>query len=471
MRGVLITAIWLGFLMLVQVVRGIQLPRLVGLEEYGSWGALIAAHQLIGALRAFGTGELFVTDSSESEEKAFGQLFGLEITLNVVLMILTLIAAPIVAIIFDQNQLLWLMVALAFVWPAQALQAPLWRLNKDLRFSRLRLLQATDPIVGTAVSIFLAAQGYGAWSLVIGFLAGAWSMAAVALVSVRFKAKPTFTGVHLKSSAAKAGPLWVAAVATALFPFLLMAVTNDQLGLVTVGAIAFASNLVFITQKLDEAVNSVMLPTAANARDNQPLLREAFEKANRAGLAWAMPMAAGLIIFAPDLLPKIMGGRDWHTAVPVVQWFAASMAIGHLGMNWWQFELIAENRRPIAYSGLLTLGTFLVAQAPLIMFLGLNGLCAGIMVHAVVQLIFRSVVISKRFSGWNPIGLFVRAALPIAPAAALALFSNQIGLNHLFNAVVFAVVCTVSTLFIERSLTREAASYLRGAVARSSSRN
>jgi len=83
-----------------------------------------------------------------------------------------LAAAPVVAAVYDDDRLLALTAATAYLPLAFALQSPAWVFFRRMDYARQRLLQAVVPVVAFAVTVPLAAAGVGVWSLVIGPAAG-----------------------------------------------------------------------------------------------------------------------------------------------------------------------------------------------------------------------------------------------------------------------------------------------------------
>ena len=73
-----------------------------------------------------------------------------------------------VAAVYDDDRLLALTAATAYLPLAFALQSPAWVFFRRMDYTRQRLLQAVVPVVAFAVTVPLAAAGVGVWSLVIG---------------------------------------------------------------------------------------------------------------------------------------------------------------------------------------------------------------------------------------------------------------------------------------------------------------
>jgi O-antigen/teichoic acid export membrane protein len=462
-RGVLISGIWMAAMGVVQAARNLVLPGVVGPEEYGLWGALLAFGALLAAFRTTGTNEVFVGQDEDDQELEFQRVFAIEVSVNGTLTVLTIAAAPLAAALYGDSRLLLLGMASALAWPAQTLQAPLWVLNRRMDFGRLRVIQAVDPVLGTLVAVGLALAGFGAWSIVLGILAGAWATALIAVALSPFRLRPRFDAAALRRYGTVSASLWVAAVSGAVVGLGLMVLAQRSIDARAVAAVTLASNITFFAARLDQAVSTVLYPAIAAAQDRPDVLRETFGKANRVGLAWAVPVAAGLVVFAPQLLPAVYGD-EWRSAVGVVQWFAVAVAIAHLGTNWWQYEIVAGSARPLAVNGLAALVLFAVLQVPPILLWGLDGLAISMVAQALGQLAIRTVYIRRRFGTWSPLALTVRSVLPVLPATLVGALLTTLDVPLGAELVVFVVLLVAGTYALERPLVREIGGYLRGAV-------
>lgn len=462
-RGVLISGLWMAAMGVVQTSRNFVLPGVVGPEEYGIWGALLAFGALLAAFRTTGTNEVFVGQDEDDQEQAFQRIFAIEVSVNGALTVLTIASAPLLAAMYGDSRLLLLGMASALAWPAQTLQAPLWVLARRMDFARLRVIQAIDPVLGTIVAVGLAIAGFGAWSIVLGILAGAWGTALVAVVLCPFKLRPKFDRVALRHYGRISVSLWIAAVSGAVVGLGLMVLAQRSINAEAVAAVTLASNITFFAARLDQAVSTVLYPAIAAAQDRPDVLRETFGKANRVGLAWAVPVAAGIVIFAPQLIPAVYGD-EWRGAVGVVQWFAVAVAVAHLGTNWWQYELVAGTSRPLAVNGIGALILFVVLQVPPILIWGLDGLAVSMLAQALGQLAIRTVYVRRRFGSWSPLRLTVRSLVPVLPATGVGVLLTTLEVPLGIELVVFVLMLGVATFLFERTLVREIGGYLRGAV-------
>src|SRR5207237_500270 len=103
---------------------------------------------------------------------AVQRAFTIELALSAAFAVLVAILAPAIAAVYGSWRLAPLMLALAYLPIAFALQSPAWVFFRRMDFVRQRGLQAVVPLATFAATVTLVAAGVGVWGLVLGALAG-----------------------------------------------------------------------------------------------------------------------------------------------------------------------------------------------------------------------------------------------------------------------------------------------------------
>src|SRR5436309_6463683 len=102
--------------------------------------------------------------------------------MSILMAVVIVASAPIVAVVYRDHRLLPLMISLAYLPVAFALQAPLWVFFRRMDYRRQRSLQAIQPFVSFFITVPLAAwTSLGVWSLVVGQMGGFLLALAVGL--------------------------------------------------------------------------------------------------------------------------------------------------------------------------------------------------------------------------------------------------------------------------------------------------
>ena len=466
-RGTIVNAAFLIGLNLLGFVKGFAVAAFLTASDYGVWGLLVVSLATLLVLVQVGVDDKYIQQDAADQKLAFQQAFTLQCLLCGLLLVLIVVAMPIYALAYDD----WSIVApgyvLALAMPAQALQSPLWTHYRRMNFLQQRKLQAFDPIVGFVVTIALAAAGLGYWSLVIGVVCGAWAAAIAALRASPYPLAFRYEHATLREYASFSGPLFLSSAGGVLIGLVPALIAQRTVGLAGVGAIAIASTISTYANRVDDIVTNTLYPAVCAVKDRAELLREAFMKSNRLALLWAMPTGVAIVLFAPDLVDRVLG-PSWQRATFVIQAFGLTAAINQIGFNWSAFYRAIGRTRPIAVgTTVMFLGTMAFA-VPLLLTDGIDGYGVGMGIAVLGYVAVRVHYLGRLFGTGAVIANSARGIAPVLPAVAAAL-AVRVALGGgvrttadiVAEVVVFTVVAIAVTLFSERELLREFRGYLR----------
>src|SRR5215213_4704784 len=183
-RGGVVNAVFLSGAEALVLVQGLLATALLGPGAIGLYGIVATTAMTIVALRRVGIDEAFVQQEAADEEAEFQRAFTVELGLALVAAAGIAACAPVLAAVYDDDRLLPLTLAVAYLPLAFALQAPQWIFFRRMDYLRLRVLQAIVPLGTVVVTVPLLLAGVGVWALVIGpFCAHAAAVLAAALAS------------------------------------------------------------------------------------------------------------------------------------------------------------------------------------------------------------------------------------------------------------------------------------------------
>ena len=114
------------------------------------------------------------------DEIELRQIFAIIISINITLIIVINLVAPLIADFFDDDRLISIIRVLSvqflLVITNTIPQAILYR---DLKFKMISLIDLTSTLAGSLLTLVLAYMGYGVWALVLGSIfSGVWKMIA-----------------------------------------------------------------------------------------------------------------------------------------------------------------------------------------------------------------------------------------------------------------------------------------------------
>ncbi len=465
-RGVVINSGFLVAIGTLNLLKGVLVAGFLTVSEFGIWAIVVLAITLVAVIKQVTVGDKYIQQEEADQEAAFQKAFTLELASAGIMMLICVAIAPLLALIYDETELIAPTLVLALILPGLALQSPVWVFYRRMDFWRQRILTAIDPVVGFVVTIALAIAGAGYWSLIVGMVVGSWAGGAVAVIKSEYPLRLRFDGATLRDYASFSWPLVVAAAAGLGIAQISVYVGDLALGLVGAGAIGLAATFSAYTDRVDAVVTQAIYPAVCRVTERRDLLFEVFVKSNRLALMWGVPFGIGLSLFAADLI-EFGIGEGWSEALILLQVFGVTAAINHIGFNWSAFYRANGQTKPIAIVTVLVLAVFCATSVPLIFSDGLDGFAFGIAAMTVVGLAARFYYLVKLFPAFGILRHIVRAIAPTIPAAGVVLLlrvavdaERTLDLA-LFELAVYVAVTAVMTWVLERPLLREAGSYLR----------
>jgi len=468
LRGTMVTA---GFLVAIDglvLIQGLVVTRLLGPSQIGLYGVVSTTVVSLIALKRVGIDEAFVQQDEPDQEREFQYAFTLELGLSALMFLIILALSPVVAAVYRDHRLTALMASLAYLPLAFALQSPLWVFFRRMDYRRQRSLQAVQPLVGFVVTVPLAAAtGLGVWSIIVGQVAGyvvaIGATLAVAPYRLALRYDRATAARYLRFSA----PILVtvvAAIVLAQGPVLMIKLHD---GLAAAGFITLAVTLTRYIDRADQIVTATIYPAVCAIQGQLAALEELYLKSNRATLLWVAPYAAGIVLFAPDLVNFVLGST-WRPAIVLLQGLAVVGALTQLGFNWFSFFRAHGDTRPPAVEAVAGAVAFLVLAPVGLWVDGFHGFVFGRIGTALVVLVVRGIYTRRLLPAarYRRLVAPVLAPVLLASAAAMALRVADWGgrrtpAEAIAEVVAFVVVYGVVVVVRERPLLWELVGALR----------
>jgi O-antigen/teichoic acid export membrane protein len=465
-RGALLNGAFMSATEVLVLLQGLIVTVLLGPQTIGLYGIVTTTAVTVAALRRIGIDEAFVQQREDDQELEFQHAFTLELIVGAVFSLVLIAIAPIVAAVYGDDRLLGLMVAVAYLPTAFALQAPSWIFFRSMDFVRVRTLQSIVPVVTFCITVPLAAAGVGVWSLVIGPAVGNTIAVLVALRVSPYRLTLRFDADARARYFRFSWPVFVFALAVLIVGQGQVLAFTLHGGIVAAGYITIAVTLTRYADRADQIIATSIYPAICVVRDRIDTLREMFLSSNRIALMWVLPFCTGFILFAPDLVHFILGPK-WRPAVLLMQGLAGAAAIQQLGYNWFSFyRARGDSSRQAVEATVLTAG-FLALAVPGLFLWGDWGFIAGRLATAVLVLALRRHYV-HRLLGVELLSIGARGAAPVACGALVVLALRALvwsGPRTLLQAFVELALFLVSTGLVtwaaERPLVAELVSQAR----------
>lgn len=298
------------------------LARLLSPSEFGLVAFALTVTALLDTISDLGVSQalVLVKDDDELNSKA-KTAWTLSLLLGVGLALAAGALSPLAARFFDEPELTALLAVLGLNFVLRAPGVTHFALAQKLIDFRTRTAaELADVVVRGLTGVALALAGAGAWSLVLGYLAGSAAMTATLWGLVPFR--PTFQirRAHLDSLVRFGGGLTVlnvlsAAMSNVDYVFVGKVLGAAELGLYTLGF--RLPELIIIN--LSTVAGLVLFPAFAGLRPER--MTDAFLTSLRYTLMVTVPVTVGLVVLATPLTLALFGER-WRGSIPVVQLLA-----------------------------------------------------------------------------------------------------------------------------------------------------
>lgn len=414
---------------LATLVATIVLARLLAPEDFGLVALALVFITYAEVITDLGVSQalIFLPPSRRSNDAALALavLWGLLLAAAVTL------GAPAVARFFEQPSITPMIRVLALSLLFGALgDVPDALLRKHLRFRRRVAATVTRAASRGGISIALAALGFGAWSIIWGYVASqaAWALAGWLLVDHR----PNLRLWRLDRTVLR--PLLGFGIPAAGTALLLAVIFNvdylivgERLGAEPLGfyTVAYRIPEMIILQAL-WVVSAVSFPLYSIARDDPALLRHGYLTGLRILSFYGIGTGIGIAVVAPMLVPAVFGAK-WAPSVAPLQAIALYAVFATLAKS--AMDLYKGIGRPGLAVGLSLLRLIVVVPA-LLLGATAAGIAGVAWAHAaaslMIALLLQGVAIRLIGIPWRRwAGAFVPA---LAAGAGIALGAGAVRL-------------------------------------------
>ena len=423
--------------------------RLLAPEDYGLFAMAQVMLMLLSTMNGWGLASALIREEHVSEER-LRQTLGMLIILNCGLAMTQFLAAPLVALWFEQplvTELLRVQSLLYLAVPFCALPHAI--LSRRMDFRRPAQVRLAAALAGAGTALTGALSGLGVWTLVFAPMAMLLTEAIGMTWAARAPIRPSFRFAGAGHIAGFGGVM----TATQIFWFV-----QSQADVMIAGRVldphslgVYTTGLFFaqlLAAKFVPPINEVAYAAYARQQDVGPA---ALLATIRLVMLVALPAYAGLAVVAPVLVPVLLGEK-WLGIVPLLPILAIAM-----GMLTLQILFApATNARGVPQAALriTMIGSVVMPCAFLVgSQWGVIGFAWG-WVGGMAVLTAATVTLSGRIIGLTLAGLAGALAPPLAAALmmgagvalALGLLPEMLPLAKLVLAVLLGVALYLAAL-------------------------
>lgn len=296
----------------------VVLARLLSQEDFGVVAFAVTTIAFLDVFSDLGLEPALIYH--RDDPAAANAAFWLGLALSLVWFGLAWVAAPGVGVWFQDPRAVPVTRVLALTFPLNALRSVhVALLRKHLQFGRKFVPDVLQALAKGLVSVACAFAGWGAWSLIIGQLAGLAVAVAACWVVVPWRPALRVARDRVRPLLAY-GVKYLSLDLTAL---LLMNVDYILVGRYLGAALLGVYTLAFripelIILQLGDAVSGVLFPVYAQVRDDSRRLGQAFLDSVRYLALLTVPLGLGLALVARPLVLTLFSEK-WQAAVEPLQ--------------------------------------------------------------------------------------------------------------------------------------------------------
>ena len=397
----------------------------------GDFGLIGYASLTIGVLELFkelGFSSALIYRKEDIEEAA-NTTFVAVLVSSVFLYGLAWGTSPLIAGFFRNDALVSVLRVLSITLILSAIsQVPLTLMAKGMGFRKKVIPQIIAGFVGTTVSIILALNGYGVWSIVYGQLIISAMMAI--LVWFFYPWRPTFV---FSWSVAK--DLWNYGrhiIGSQIMVFFITNIDDAFVGRLkgdaALGTYTLAYELSNLpATHLSRIVGQVMFPAFSRVQSDLTRLREAFFRSVKFVALAAFPIAMITMVFAADFI-DVAYGKKWALTVVPLQLLTVYGLARAIAVNMGNVFKVGGKPKWLVYIASLRLAVMAICLYPVTKYRGVIGVSALSAVVAVIDF-FLSVYLTNRIvqASWKR---YARLLVPmLLTSVATALFGHWVYLR------------------------------------------
>ncbi|MBD2105042.1 oligosaccharide flippase family protein [Leptolyngbya sp. FACHB-261] len=327
LRGGTYLAVRQGLGMGLSLVGVVFLTRTIGPEAYGLYATTYSLYNYLYTLSQWGISICLIRREGEAQRQDYDQAFTLLLLLGVVAGLVALLALPWLAWWVRLEGFRPLALAMICGLPLNLLTlVPLARLERELDYRQVALIELAGQATSYAVAIPLAFQGWGAWSLIGGW----WvqQLLSCLLLYRAAKYRPAFYwNLDLAREMVSYGlgysaSMWIWQLRSLVNPL----VVGRFAGAEAVGYVALAIRWVEVLSFVRNATWRISLATLARLQGDRQRLAAAITEGMRLQVLALGPFLLGFALVSPWLLPVVFG-ETWLPVLTVYPFIALSYLV------------------------------------------------------------------------------------------------------------------------------------------------
>lgn len=303
----------------VQFSLQLLLARLLVPEDYGLCALLLAFINIATVFVNSGLNTALI-QKKEADSLDFSSVLYLSLSISVILYVILFFLSPFIADFFNDKRLSLLMRVLAVSLIIGAFNSvQLSVLTRNMQFRKLFIANLLGMIVSAVVSIVMAMNGFGVWSIVIQYLINRLVVTLALFALVRWMPKLEFSWIRIKSLFSFGWKCMTTNFLSTIVTDIYIAVVGkfypkSQLGVYDTGNKIPST----ISETFSSSLGNVLFPAFSKLQNDIPQLRAIVAKSNKISSFLIAPIMFSIIASAHPIISILLTDK-WIGAVPFLQ--------------------------------------------------------------------------------------------------------------------------------------------------------
>lgn len=296
-------------------------------QDYGLAALCSSTISIIAIIAEFGIGASIVQAKSFEEEEV-RSVYGASILFYSVCALALIVSSPALAWFFRAPEVTALIrvSALQFVFAPFAV-IPEAMLRRDLRFSRISVVEFTAAICASLVTIVMAYRGAGVWSIVVGPVASSAIRLMMLYLLAPLPTWPSFRLSPAKNLLNFGYKVAVSRIIGSVFGQIDILIAGRFLSKSALGEYSVAMTLAMLpVNKAMGIINQVAYPMIAQMRRDSVAMQPALLGSLRLFAYVLIPLLWGMAAVSDWLVP-ILVGSSWKNAVLPLQLVCVALPV------------------------------------------------------------------------------------------------------------------------------------------------
>lgn len=315
---------WIALSKLIQIVIQVVcltiLTRLLEPKEYGLMAMATVVTNFTLVVRDLGTAAA-VIQRRELNQAIKSTVFWINIAMGVIISLAIISMAPFVSEIFNEPEIMTILLLLALSFPVSSLGTTQQALlERELQFKKLAIIEVFSAIAALIVALMMAYNNFGVYSLVGQVLTSCSLSSFLLWHTERWRPSFVFAKSELRQLFRFSGNLTAFNLINYFSRNSDTIIIGHYFSATVLGAYTLAYRLMlFPIQSLTSVIMRSLYPLLSRNQDNPNLIKTTYLKVLTFIASITAPMMAGLVVLREPFVTAVFGGQ-WALVPAILLW-------------------------------------------------------------------------------------------------------------------------------------------------------